>query len=171
MWGVPHPCRLRGRSRDRLSSLPPRDLDGDARALAGTALDLELPADRARALAHARQAEAQLRGALGPLLHAAAVVRDGEQPVAGLAGERDADVARPRVAHGIAHGLLRDAQQLVVMLRRKTRLQLLALERAGDEARHVRPLGELTERVRKPAAARLAGPQRHHGAARLRQPF
>src|SRR5579884_2708449 len=123
--------------RPSLLRLPPRDLDGDARAFAGTALDLQFSADRARALTHAREAEPLLCGALGPLLHPAAVIGDGEEPVARLAREGDADVPRPRVADGVAHRFLRDAQQLMIVLRGQPGFQLLALERAGDESRHV----------------------------------
>ena len=53
---------------------------------------------------------------LRALLHADAVVGDGQRPVRRLVRHGDAHGARLRVAHGVADRFLGDAQQLVLVL-------------------------------------------------------
>src|ERR1700674_1189276 len=123
-------------------------LDAHAHACAGPwlAVDLPLPADRAGALAHAGEAKALARVHIGPLLHAYAVVRDRELPVGGLIGHGDAHGVRVGMPHRVAHGLLRDAQQLVLVLRTQAGRHATAFERAGDTAGHRGAIGELPQR-------------------------
>jgi len=68
-------------------------------------------------LSHAGEAKALSRVHIGPLVHPYAVVGDRELPVGGLIGHGDAHEVRVGVPHRVAHGLLRDAQQLVLVFR------------------------------------------------------
>ena len=77
---------------------------------------------------------------------------------------------RMRVAQGIAHGLLRDAQQLVLALGREASPITAPSKLQADAALDGGALGELAQRELEADAPRLVGPQRHHGAARFGEP-
>jgi len=107
---------------------------------------MPLPTDRAGALSHAGEAKALARVHIGLLVHPYAVVRDRELPVGGLIGHGDAHDVRMGMPHRVAHGLLRDAQQLVLVLRTQAGRRATAFERAGDAAGHGGAIGELAQR-------------------------
>src|SRR5439155_3372036 len=131
---------------------------------------LPISADRAGALAHAGEAKALTRVHIGSLQQPYAVVRDRELPVGGLIGHGDAHRLRAGMPHRIAHGLLRDAQQLVLVLRTQARRGAAAFEGAGDAAGHRGAVGELPERDLQSRAPGLIQAQRHHRAARFGEP-
>ena len=107
-----------------------------------------------------RQPKPVLGAVLRGAVHALAIIRHGQQPVRGLADQADAHMLRMPVAHGIADGLLRDAQQRMLMLRRQAGRRRATLEAAhacAPAPRTVRPAGAAPARGRRcgsdPAAA------------------
>src|SRR5580700_3798875 len=99
--------------------------------------------DRDRTLTHAREPKTLCRR-LRLLVHANAVVRDGQRPMRRLINHGDTHYARVGVSHGIAHRLLRNAQQLVFVLGTKARREIAAFERTGDPSGYRRTLSELS---------------------------
>ena len=88
----------------------------------------------------------------------------------GLIGHGDAHRVWAGMPHRIAHGLLRDAQQLVLVLRTQAGRDAAAFEGAGDAAGHRGAIGELPQRDLESRAPGLIQTQRHHRAARFGEP-
>src|SRR5579885_2803229 len=86
-----------------------------------------------------------------------------------LVRHRDADDIRPRMADRIAHLLLRDTQQLMLMLGLQARRDAASFEAAGHPARDGGALGKLPQRQLQPRTTCLIEPQCHDRAPRLRQ--
>ncbi len=87
----------------------------------------------------------------------------------GLVHHGDLHRARVRVADGVAHRFLGNAQQLVLMLGLQSGRHADTFEGAGHATGHRRALGELLQRQFQPGAARLIQAQRHDRTPCFRQ--
>src|SRR5262245_52007500 len=113
--------------------LPLGDAHADARALAGMRFERPMATDGLGALAHVLQPEACGLAALRTV-HAAPVVLDGELPVRGLFLQQNVHMRRMSVPHGVAHRLLRNAQEGMLMLRRQAGRNRATVEFRSDTA-------------------------------------
>ena len=91
----------------------------DGRAVAGLARNPDVAADLLRPLLHVHQTQMRARPGRKTRRHEArAVVGDAQRQRVLAVVERDLDLRRPAVAHGVADRLLADAQQLLFGFRR-----------------------------------------------------
>src|ERR1043165_8670431 len=145
-------------------------------AFAGPAVAAAASAHLFGALAHADEAEVAVRAVRrARLVEAAPVVTDAEPDVPRVEVEVNSNGARLRVAHGVVDGLLPDAQEVVLDLRRERAERAADLELrlhvapGCETARHLGERGRqvaLFERLR--AQVPDVAPRLRHAAANER---
>jgi hypothetical protein len=116
-----------------------------------------LTANRLRALAHIGQAKALLSNMFRWLLHTASIVGYAQFQCVIVSNQGNRYVARMSMAHGVAEGLLRDAQKLMLVLWRQARVATAALKDAAQPIGYRRALRQLSQGQLQSASARLSG--------------
>jgi hypothetical protein len=102
-------------------------------------------ANRLCTLPHIGQAKALLGDVFRWLLHTASIVGYAKFQCVTVSNQGNRNVARMGMAYGIAEGLLRDAQKLMLVLWRQARVATAALENAAQAVSYCRALCQLPQ--------------------------